>query len=89
MKSTSKQSPAKTQKQPVKTVKTCGEPIELSKSYTAHQLMQALDVSRITMYRWMKNLGLSNFATKLGGSWQITGEQYHAWLNWRRQQADK
>jgi len=64
-----------------------GEPIDKTKSYTAHQLMKVLCVHRVTMYRWMKHLGLANFVTQIGGSWQITGEQYHAWLDWRREQS--
>lgn len=71
---------------PAKAAKSFGEPIEKSKSYTSQQLMKILDIHRVTMYRWMKHLGLAKFVTHVGGSWQITGEQYHAWLDWRRQQ---
>ncbi len=67
--------------------KPIGPPVEKGKSYTQNQLEACLNVRRTALWRYRKHRGLEQFGAKVGGSWQITGEQYHAWLDWLREQA--
>ena len=81
--------PASKTKSPTSTraAKSLGEPIDKTKTYTSGQLRRALAVSRATMHRYMTMFGLKEFVTPLlGHAWQITGEQYAQWLEWRRNQ---
>ena len=81
--------PASKTKSPTSTraPKALGEPIDKTKTYTSGQLRRALAVSRATIHRYMTQFGLKEFVTPLlGHAWQITGEQYAQWLEWRRNQ---
>lgn len=60
--------------------KPLGQPIERDKSYTVAQLVNALSISKATFWRRMKS-GLQEFATEINGRYEITGEQYHKWLD--------
>lgn len=73
-----------------KTIKKIGQPIERSKTYTTAQLRDALQISRATLWRYFRHLGLEKYVTPLtGNSWQITGENYFSWLEWRRGEASR
>ena len=61
-----------------------GLPIRADETYTFHQLRHQLQLSRTTLFRWITSHGLSDFATKIGGKWLITGQGYMDWVNSRR-----
>lgn len=72
---------------PKRTAKKVGTPIERTRAYTMAQLRDSLAVSRTTIFRYITKLGMKRFISQTGGSAQITGEQYFAWLDWLRQES--
>lgn len=70
-------------------LKAIGQPIERGKVYTVSQFRACLAISRPTLHRYVHELGMQKFTTPLQGkAWQITGDDYHDWLKWRRENAN-
>lgn len=80
------QAKAKSDSKPVKEI---GNPIRIDQTYTNNQLFKQLGISRTTLHRWRAHHGLESFGVATGVLWQITGQRYMDWLEWRHQTASK
>ena len=50
--------------------------------YNLEELMEILEVTKLTLYRWIKDKKIT--ATKVGDRWRVSSEDLQAFLNQRK-----